>query len=159
MSGVDLVNFGISVSVGLYSGTVLNCSCILFIFSRKNVAKSQPDLQLFCLVALGFQPYLLFTWLMNWKSPLVVFLFSFIWFDMTCLLWNISRQLYKLLSLCGSLPLMLLSVLFLNMISVFDNFPLVSNVLVKPGLYKLVGKCYYLFRSSLVKHFQSSSLN
>ena len=58
---------------------------ILYIidFSRMNVAQSSAVL----LDGIGFSTLFPVSLLMIWNSPLVFFLFLFIWFEMTCFSW------------------------------------------------------------------------
>ena len=83
VSSAKLVNFSTSVGGGLYASTVLNCSHILLIISRKNVTKSSAVLP----GGIGFSALFPVSLLTIWKSLLVFYLFSFIWFDTTCFLW------------------------------------------------------------------------
>ena len=84
MGGAKLANFSTSVGVGLHAGTLLNCSHILLIFfSRKNVAKSSVSFSAVLPGGIGLSALFPVSLLMIWKSPLVFFLFSFIWFDTT----------------------------------------------------------------------------
>ena len=87
VSGAIVVNFGTSVHVGPYGGTVLNCSHILLIFSRENVVRFSASSS--AVLPGGIELSALFpvSLLMIQKNPLVFFLSSFIWFDMTCFLW------------------------------------------------------------------------
>ena len=87
VSSAKLVNFGTSVSVGLYAVTALGFAHILLIFSRKNVVKSSASSSAVLSGDLGCSALFPVSLLMIWKSSLVFFLFLFVWFDMTCFFW------------------------------------------------------------------------
>ena len=82
-----LFKFWYFVSVGLYVDTILNCSCIFLIFSRKNVVKSLAISSAVFPGGIGFSALFLVSLLMILEIPLVIFLFSLTCFHMTCFLW------------------------------------------------------------------------
>ena len=116
-----------------------NCSHILLFFSRKNVVKSSARSSAVLPDDIRFSTFFPVSLMMIWKSPLVYFLFLFIWFDMTCFLWQISRQLICCSLLCKH-DIDVVVCTFSKHDLCFWQISFGPNVLVKPRFHRFVGK-------------------